>query len=94
MSGILTCLGTGDGHPSADRNHSAFLYRIGDAKLLIDCGEPVTRRLLACGVELDEIDRVFLSHLHFDHIGGFFMFIQGCWLRDRQPCMNMKKPPM
>jgi len=92
MSGTLTCLGTGDGHPSAKRNHSAFLYRIGDATLLIDCGEPVTRQLLASGMELDDIDRVFLSHMHSDHVGGFFMFIQGCWLRNRQRNLQVHLP--
>ena len=92
MSGTLTCLGTGDGHPNAGRNHSAFLYRIGEATLLLDCGEPVMSRLLAAGVAIDDIDRVFLSHLHSDHVGGFFMFIQGCWLRNRQSDLPVHLP--
>mgnify|MGYP000234913366 CR=1 FL=1 len=37
----LTCLGTGDGHPSVERSHSAFLYESGGATVLMDCGEPV-----------------------------------------------------
>ena len=92
MSSTLTCLGTGDGHPSASRSHSAFLYRIGQASVLLDCGEPVMRSLLAQGVEVDDIDRVFLSHLHSDHVGGFFMFMQGCWLRQRQRDLPVHLP--
>jgi len=75
-------LGVGDGWPST-RNHSAFLYRFGGTRLLMDCGEPVSRCFDQTGVAYDAIDSIFLSHLHFDHIGGFFMLMQSFWLRGR-----------
>ena len=80
----LTCLGVGDGWSCADRNHAAFLYRFGATTLLLDCGEPVDRNLTAGGVDYDSIDGIFLSHLHSDHIGGFFMLMQGFWLQGRR----------
>jgi ribonuclease BN (tRNA processing enzyme) len=79
----LTCLGIGDGWPCGDRNHSSFLYRLGDTTLLIDCGEPLSRSFKATGFSYNLIDAIFLSHLHFDHVGGFFMFFQGLWLEKR-----------
>jgi len=79
----LKCFGVGDGWPSA-RNHSAFLYRIGETSVLIDCGEPIGRSFDQTGIDYDAIDRIFLSHLHFDHLGGFFMLMQGFWLKGRK----------
>jgi ribonuclease Z len=79
----LKCHGVGDGTACPDRDHSAFLYRFGDQRLLLDCGEPISRRLAADGLGGDGVDRIFLSHFHFDHLGGFFMLIQGLWLDGR-----------
>ncbi|MBI3192591.1 MAG: ribonuclease Z [Pedosphaera parvula] len=82
----------GDGWPCADRNHSSYLYRLGKTTLLIDCGEPVSRTFRATGLDYDLIDHVFLSHLHCDHIGGFFMFVQGLWLQQREKDLPVHLP--
>jgi ribonuclease Z len=79
---FLKCFGVGDGWPSA-RNHSAFLYRLGKSRVLIDCGEPVSRLFYETGLDYNALDAIFLSHLHFDHVGGFFMLMQGFWLKRR-----------
>ena len=76
-------LGTGDGWASDRRGHSAFLFTLKDSMLLLDCGEPVSRQLRAVGVQPDDLDGIVLSHLHCDHVGGFFMLIQGFWLDQR-----------
>jgi ribonuclease BN (tRNA processing enzyme) len=73
----LTCLGVGDGRPCADRRHAAFLYRFGKTSLLVDCGEPVADSLRAKRLDCDTVDGIFISHLHADHVGGFFMLLQG-----------------
>lgn len=88
----VTCLGTGDGWPSATRNHSAYLYRLGTTTLLIDCGDPVGRSYKATGLRYDLIDTLFLSHLHADHVGGFFMLMQGMWLERRRKALPVFLP--
>lgn len=88
----LKCFGVGDGWPCGDRHHSSFLYRIGKACFLFDCGEPVSGSFKATGLNYDTIDRIFLSHLHCDHIGGFFMLIQGFWLEQRQKDLPVHLP--
>jgi ribonuclease BN (tRNA processing enzyme) len=88
----LKCFGTGDGWPSADRNHSSFLYRFGNTRLLIDCGEGASRSYKASGLSYDAVDAIFLSHMHADHIGGFLMLMQGFWLEKRRKALPVYMP--
>ncbi len=88
----LTCLGVGDGWPCGDRRHAAFLYRFGQTNLLVDCGEPVDASLRAHGMRPDTIDNLLISHLHSDHIGGFFMLMQGFWLEGRRKELPIHMP--
>ncbi len=88
----LTCLGTCDGLPDGERGHSAYLYRLSGTVLLVDSGEPVARQLRARTIHPDEIDAVWLTHLHMDHIGGLFMLIQGFWLDGRKKPLPIYLP--
>ncbi len=88
----LQALGTGDGWASDRRGHSAFLFRMGGSTLLMDCGEPVSRSLRAAGVQPDDLDGIILSHLHCDHVGGFFMLMQGFWLDQRTHDLTVHMP--
>ena len=88
----LRCFGVGDGAASADRNHSAYLYTFGNVSLLVDCGEPISRSFRASGLSYELIDRVLISHLHADHIGGFFMLLQGFWLEQRKKDLHVHLP--
>ena len=88
----VKCFGVGDGLPSADRFHSSYLYQLGKTSILLDCGEPVSRSFKATGLNHDAIDRIFISHLHCDHIGGFFMLVQGLWLERRTKDLTIHLP--
>ncbi len=72
----ITLLGTGTPFPSAERFGSAVLVEAGEKKLLFDCGRGAVIRLTQAGVRPNEIDAVFLSHLHSDHVVG----IPDLWL--------------
>ena len=85
-------MGVGDGWPNADRSHAAFLYRLGSATLLIDCGESIGRVHKARGWNRNLIDRILISHLHFDHLAGFFMLLQGFWLQARTKALPVHLP--
>lgn len=88
----LKCFGVGDGWPCADRNHASFLYRFDKASILIDCGEPISRSYKASGLSYDTVDRIFISHLHSDHLAGFFMLMQGFWLERRKKDLVVSMP--
>lgn len=88
----IDCLGVGPGWPCPERNGSAFLYRFGDAALLCDCGEGTARSLKTAGIPLESIDHILLTHLHFDHIGGLFFLLQGCWVEQRRRPLTIHAP--
>lgn len=90
--GTVIYFGTGDGAPCEDRNHASFLYRFGQTSILVDCGESIDRSFKASGLSYDLIDAIFLSHLHSDHVGGFFMFMQGMWLEGRRKPLKVYLP--
>ncbi|MGJ4955240.1 MBL fold metallo-hydrolase [Bradyrhizobium sp. HKCCYLRH2015] len=66
----LTFLGTSASVPSADRNHPALLVRAGRHRILVDCGEGTQRQLLRSGAGFRRLDRILLTHGHFDHVLG------------------------
>ena len=88
----LHALGTGDGWAGDSRGHSAFVYQLGGRTLLVDCGEPVSSRLRAAGIAPDDLDGILLTHLHCDHVGGFFMLMQGFWLEKRTRDLTVHMP--
>jgi 7,8-dihydropterin-6-yl-methyl-4-(beta-D-ribofuranosyl)aminobenzene 5'-phosphate synthase len=56
----------------------SYLIRADDTTILFDVGlnargehpSPLLRNMDVLGVRLDELDYIFISHLHLDHIGG------------------------
>jgi len=66
----LTFLGTSASVPSAERNHSGLLVEAGSQRILVDCGEGTQRQLLSSGAGFRRLDRLLLTHAHFDHVLG------------------------
>jgi ribonuclease BN (tRNA processing enzyme) len=50
--------------------NSSAVVEAGGKRLLIDCGHTVPGRLRQMGLSLQDIDAVFVSHLHGDHVYG------------------------
>ena len=65
----LTFLGTGSAF-TLSNYHSNMLMEAGGQKLLIDCGGDVRHALHDLSVGARDIDAVYVSHLHADHVGG------------------------
>lgn len=88
----LHCFGVGDGWPSGDRRHSAYLYRFGHTRLLVDCGDGFSQSYKASGLSYEALDAILLTHMHSDHVGGFSMFLQGLWLERRTRPLTVAVP--
>jgi ribonuclease Z len=72
----ITLLGTGAPVPSIERFGSSILVEAGDQKLLFDCGRGAAQRLWQLKIPLGQINALFLTHLHSDHVVG----IPDVWL--------------
>lgn len=66
----VTLLGTGSPLPSTSRAGMSTLVQTNKLNLVIDAGRGVTTRLHQAGVSLGQIDGVFLTHFHSDHVSG------------------------
>jgi ribonuclease BN (tRNA processing enzyme) len=69
-------LGTGSGWPRLERQPTSLLIKVGGKNILIDMGPGITRRLLETKHTLSDIDYLFISHFHPDHISDFIPFLQ------------------
>ncbi len=76
----VVTLGTGSPIPDANRAGSAILVRAAGRTLLVDCGRGVVIRLAAAGVFPPMLDRLFLTHLHSDHITDLNDVITTRWV--------------
>jgi ribonuclease BN (tRNA processing enzyme) len=64
-------LGTGAGQPSRLRSTTATLLRLGGTAYLFDAGEGVQRQLqFTMSGKLKLVQKIFITHLHGDHIFG------------------------
>jgi ribonuclease BN (tRNA processing enzyme) len=72
----LTILGAGTAVPSPGRSPAGYLLRVGGVPLLFDLGPGTLGRLAAAGVSHRELRRVFISHLHSDHVLDLVTLLQ------------------
>lgn len=63
-------LGTSGMHPTKERSLFSILLRHKSENILIDCGEGTQRQLRMADIPSTKITRIFLTHLHGDHING------------------------
>ncbi len=64
----LTILGSGTAAPLLDRNCAGYLLEADNKKILFDSGSGTIMRLLELKINLFDIDNIFYTHLHNDHI--------------------------
>ena len=79
----VTLLGTGTPRPEISRFGPAVLVEAGRQKLLFDAGRGVAQRLSQIYTPYREVDKVFITHAHYDHIVGLpDLFLSG-WVFGR-----------
>ncbi len=69
----LIFLGTGAGKPSRERNVAGLALSFLPARnewWLFDCGEATQHQVMKVGLSLHRLTRVYITHLHGDHIYG------------------------
>lgn len=66
----VTLLGTGSPVPSDTRYGMSTLVQAGGHNLVFDAGRGAAVRLTQAGVPIGQIDGVFITHYHSDHVNG------------------------
>lgn len=69
----LEFLGTGAGVPSKQRNVTSIALKMLDERnevWLFDCGEGTQQQILNTAIRPRKIEKIFITHLHGDHIFG------------------------
>jgi ribonuclease Z len=67
----VTLLGTGSPPPVMNRFGPSILVEAGDKKFLFDVGRGAMQRLAQTKTRWQDVDGVFFTHLHSDHVVGF-----------------------
>src|SRR6201994_86259 len=88
----VTFLGTGASVPSARRSTAAVLLARGGDRLLFDCGEG-TQRQMQRSLGLVQVDEIFLTHFHADHMLGLPGLLKTYDLHDREAPLRVFGPP-
>jgi ribonuclease BN (tRNA processing enzyme) len=61
-------LGSGTAVPVAERGAAGYLIIADDERMMLDCGPGSTRKLAQAGCQLNDLDRLLISHFHPDHV--------------------------
>ena len=85
-------VGTAASAPSSQRGLPAILVRRGGDRLLFDCGEGTQRQLLR-STGLVELEDIFLTHFHADHVLGLPGMLKTFSLRQRERPLTVYGPP-
>lgn len=75
MSFTLQVLGSGTSVPHPERSSSAYWVETPGGRLLLDCGPSAAHRMAQEKLSWPELDAIWISHFHLDHVGGLAPFL-------------------
>ena len=89
---VVTLLGTGTPRPEIERGSSSILVEAGTQKLLFDAGRGVAQRIYQLRLDYDTINKIFITHLHYDHIIGLPDLMLSGWVFQRASPIRLWGP--
>jgi ribonuclease Z len=95
LSGVeVIFLGTSSGVPTRSRNVSSVALRLpqrGEV-WLFDCGEGTQHQLLRSALKLGQISRIFITHMHGDHVFGLPGLLATCGMAGHATRIDLYGP--
>lgn len=92
MPDELLVLGSSSGVPTGRRFATAFALSVTSKLFLIDCGAPVSTLLYRYGLDPLDVQAVFLSHWHIDHVAHLGLFLSQNRLLRRSTALKIFGP--
>jgi ribonuclease Z len=91
----ITFLGTSSGVPTRSRNVSSVAVRLPQRAefWLFDCGEGTQHQLLRSEIKSSQLTRIFVTHMHGDHIYGLMGLLASCGLAGNVQRVDIYGPP-
>lgn len=89
----LTILGTGTFFVDKDHSGPAYFLEADDKKILIDCGPGTLIQLSKIGVKPEDLDYIFITHFHGDHITDLVALLFGPVLYSKLSGKELNKYP-
>ena len=96
----LVLLGTGTPNADPERSGPAVAVVVDDRSYLVDAGPGVVRRAAQAARDLEvsalrvqNLERVFITHLHSDHTLGLPDLLLSPWVLDRPEPLSVFGPP-
>jgi ribonuclease BN (tRNA processing enzyme) len=98
LASQIVLLGTGTPNADPDRSGPAVAIVVNGTPYLVDCGPGVVRRAAAAhrqgvaGLAVENLARVFVTHLHSDHTVGYPDLILTPWVLGREEPLQAYGP--
>jgi ribonuclease Z len=92
MSMHVIFLGTAGSVPTVERSLPAVLIKRQNEQLMFDCGEGVQRQMIKAKAGFHKKTKIFISHMHGDHVLGLPGLLQTMALMDRQKKIEIYGP--
>jgi ribonuclease BN (tRNA processing enzyme) len=87
-------LGTSGGpRPKVDRAASSQVLVVDERAYVVDCGDGVAQRLVAAGVALDRLEKIFITHQHSDHNADYGNLLLLAWASGLRTRVEAYGPP-
>lgn len=90
----ITFLGTSSGVPTRSRNVSGIALRPSQRAevWLFDCGEGTQHQFLRSELRVSQLNRIFITHMHGDHIFGLMGLLASCGLAGNATRIDIHGP--
>lgn len=92
MPDQIVVLGSSSGAPTRRRFPSAYALTVAGKLFLIDCGAPASSLLYRYDFDPIDVQAIFLSHWHMDHVADLGLFLSQNRLRKRPGPLSVYGP--
>lgn len=87
----LTVLGSGTGIPHPARGSSGYWLETSGGSVMLDCSASAIRRIAEYKLDWPDLDAIWISHFHLDHVGGLAPLLAGT---KHAPGMETREKPL